>query len=127
MRKFRERLEWNKIFRLTVNKEEAALRKAKSKERREASLTARAAAKLKALQELSETFKNALSDHISEERRAEITEALEKIRMYEARIRTRTGKAYKHAMRILRSNPSASAKDYSEVMEDLRKDSEAEK
>ena len=127
LRKFRERLEWNKIFRLTVNKEEAALRKIKSKDWREASLTARAAAKLKALQELSETFKNALTDHISEEHRAEITEALEKIRMYEARIRTRTGKAYRHAMRILRSNPSASAKDYSEAMEDLRKDSKTEK
>ncbi|MDD6236126.1 MAG: putative ABC transporter permease [Clostridiales bacterium] len=127
LHKFRERLEWNKVFRTTVNKEESVLRKTKRKERRTASFTARAAAKLKALQELSETFKNALSDHISEERRTEITEALEKIRTYEARIRTRTEKAYHHAMRILRNNPSASAKDDSEAMEDLRKDSELKK
>ena len=127
LRKFRERLEQNKLFRLAANKEGESSQKPKRKEQRTASFAARAAAKLKTLQALSETFKNALTDHISEERRAEITEALEKIRLYEARVRTRTEKAYRHAMRILRGNPSASAKDYSEAMEDLREDSKSKK
>ncbi len=122
LRKFRERLNSAHIFRLSENKKNG-----KAKERLENAFRERTAARIKALQELSYTFKNALSEHISAERRAEITEALEKIRVYEARLRTRTGKAYRRAARILRSNPSASAKDYSEALEELREDSGSEK
>ena len=50
-----------------------------------------------------------------------MSQLLEKLRDREADIRTRTAKRYSQALRILRGNPSATAKPFSEALESLRK------
>ena len=57
-----------------------------------------------------------------EERRADLDEAIEKVREREAAIRVRTARTYQRSLRILRANPSAKArKELSEALEALRK------
>ena len=50
-----------------------------------------------------------------------MSQLLERLRDREADIRTRTAKRYRQSLRILRGNPSASAKSFSEALESLRK------
>ena len=56
-----------------------------------------------------------------EERRADMTEAIERVRDREAAIRARTARTYQKSLRILRANPSAIAREFGEAMDTLRK------
>ncbi len=63
-----------------------------------------------------------LTEAALEERRADLDEAIEKVREREAAIRVRTARTYQRSLRILRANPSAKArKELSEALEALRK------
>lgn len=65
-----------------------------------------------------------LSAEAIAEKRAEIAEAMEKLQRQRQRIRTTSEKAYARADRILRGNPSATSRRFSEAIEELRKLSE---
>ena len=62
-----------------------------------------------------------LTEDAMAEKRQELGELLEKLRSREAVLRTRSSKAYRKSLRILRGNPSARAKDFTEALEALRK------
>ena len=63
-----------------------------------------------------------LTEDALEERRADLNEAIEKVRQREAAIRARTVRTYRRSVRILRSNPTARARqELSEALESLRK------
>ena len=55
------------------------------------------------------------------QRKAEIDEALDRLRDHAAHIRTRDDEKYRSALRILRGNPTASAQKYKEALDTLRK------
>ena len=94
-------------------------------------LRQRSGAKLDILRNITEVLENCaarledMKDQAGEaiaERKADITDAMENIRIREFAIRGRTSKFYGHALRILRGNPSAAAaKKYAEALESLRK------
>ena len=48
-------------------------------------------------------------------------EALERVRDHQALLRTRTARSYRRSLRILWANPSASAKEFQETLDALRK------
>ena len=96
----------------------------------EESLRRRTGAKLTALaniREALEAYQKRLQDakdltgEALEARLAEVSQLLEKLRDREEDIRTRTANHYNQALRILRGNPSATAKAFSEALESLRK------
>jgi len=136
LRTFRERTEVERILladRLEAERarrgEEHALRILKREEQLEENLSRRTAAKLKALQTVSETLMgylnrldagSELTGKALQERRDEIGEALERLRAQEARVRSRSVRGYMQALRILRGNPTVSTKDYGEALENLR-------
>ena len=83
--------------------------------------------------ELLSTIADALEDcraHLAEHtgfsaeelaaKEAEIAQALDEIRLREAEIRSRTVRSYRRALRILRANPSAIARDFQEAFQALR-------
>ena len=56
------------------------------------------------------------------ERRADLNEAIEKVRDRKAAIRARTARTYQRSLRILRANPTAKARqELNEALESLRK------
>ena len=138
LRRFRERTELEKLLlqkriqeELLEQKQERAERKLQRRERLEAALRRRASAKLEVLDTIAdalETCREHLEDlpdmttaELLEERRADLNEAIEKVRERKHIIRERTVKTYHRTLRILRANPSAIAKGFDEVMETLRK------
>lgn len=136
LRRFRERTEVEKLLLQSRVQEElqelreARTRRAQKKQARwEEALRRRTAAKLDAL----ETIADALCtcrDHLDglpdlteaalEERRAELEEAIGRIRRREAVLRAREPRHYRRSLRILRGNPSAIAKEFGEALESLR-------
>lgn len=137
LRRFRERTEVDKILladqleavRARIS-EERAMHALKREEAMEARLARRTEAKLTALRNVEEALERCrarleetreLTGQALADRQAEIDEALEKLRTHAARIRTRSGKTYRQSLRILRGNPSASARKYAEAFENLRK------
>lgn len=62
-----------------------------------------------------------LTEESLEARRAEVQQLLDRLRDREASIRARTARRYRQSLRILRGNPSASAKAFAEALESLRK------
>lgn len=137
LQKFRDRTEVDKILladRLEARKAQLASANAERKIRRQElmaeNLRFRTTAKLKALKNVSEALQS-YGDRLEEtkeltaqqiaERKAELAEALERLKGEEAHIRARSEKSYARALRILRGNPTASAKKYAEAMENLRK------
>lgn len=66
-----------------------------------------------------ETAKELTAETVAE-RRAEIAEALEKLADREAGIRSRSVRACRRSLRVLRANPSARAKRFAEALESLR-------
>ena len=96
----------------------------------EDSLRRRTARKLDALHAIGETLE-ACRDHLSEipglttqaleQRRKELNEAIENVHAREFSIKERTIKTYQRSLRILRGNPSAFAKEFSEALESLKK------
>ncbi|MDD5931933.1 MAG: hypothetical protein PUC45_05645 [Oscillospiraceae bacterium] len=132
LRRFRERTEVDKLILetyLTSEAEARRVRKLRHRELLEESLRRRVEAKLQALDTIGETLQRCL-DHLQdlpglasdalEERRAELTEALEHIERRKDAIRSRTTGAYHSAARLLRGNPSAAAREFREAMEILR-------
>lgn len=91
----------------------------------EEALQASTAAKLKALENITAAMesKRELLENSGElllEKRAEIDEALDKLRERKKMITNRTAKTFKRSLRILRGNPSAKTKQYAEALESLR-------
>ena len=106
-------------------------RKDRRQERLEDSLLRRTAVKLDILDTISDALESC-RDHLADipdltadalaERRADLTEAIEKVRDRKAAIRARTARTYQRSLRILRANPSAKArKELSEALDALRK------
>lgn len=136
LRRFRERTEIDKLLladQLEAAKarldQERAMRALRREEAMEERLRRRTDAKLRALHGVAEALENyrsrledtrELTGQALAERRAEISEALEKLRANEIRILSRSEKTYRRSLRILRGNPSASAKKYAEALENLR-------
>lgn len=137
LRRFRERTEVEKL--LLQNRIEAELqeqwearaeRKLRRQEALEESLRRRTGAKLEALRTIADALETC-RDHLEEipeltgealeARRADLTEAIEKVRDRQAAIRARTARTYQRSLRILRANPSAIAEEFEEAMDALRK------
>ena len=138
LRRFREKTELEK--RLLQSRVEAELaeqrqtreeRKGRRQERLEDSLRRRAAVKLDILDTISDALETC-RDHLADlpgltadalaERRADLNEAIEKVRDRKASIRARTARTYQRSLRILRANPSAKARqELSEALDALRK------
>lgn len=137
LRRFRERTEVEKVLMQSRIEEELAERRQVREERNlrrqelvEEGLRRRTEIKLDMLGAISdalETCREHLEDipdltgEALEERRADLAEAIQRVRDREASVRTRTAKAYRQSLRILRANPSAMAKDFEEAMDTLRR------
>ena len=137
LRRFRERTELEKLLlqkrieeELLEQRQEHMEKKLRHKERLEAALRRRTNAKLEVLDTITDSLESC-REHLEElpgmtaellaERRADLNEAIEKVRERRHLIRERTARTYHRALRILRANPSAMAKGFEEVMETLRK------
>ena len=138
LRRFREKTELEK--RLLQSRVEAELeeqrqareeRREQRQERLEDSLRRRAEIKLDILDTISDALETC-RDHLADipdlagdalaERRADLNEAIEKVRDRKAAIRARTARTYQRSLRILRANPTAKARqELSEALESLRK------
>lgn len=137
LRRFRERTEVEKILlsdRMAAERqrqrEAHAERVLKWQELLEENLRRRTSAKLRAMDAVAEALEayrrtleetRELAGEALEEHRREVAEGLEKLRSEEARVRARTAETYRRSLRILRGNPSASAKKYAEALENLRR------
>ena len=137
LRRFRERTELENLLlqklieeELLQQRQQRMERKLQRKERLEASLRRRTNAKLEVLDTIADALETC-RDHLEElpdmtaellaERRADLNEAIEKVRERKHVIRERTTRTYHRTLRVLRANPSAIAKGFEEVMEILRK------
>ncbi|MDD3346379.1 hypothetical protein [Oscillibacter sp.] len=113
-------------------REEQALRTARKNRRmavEEFRLQNRANAKLEILDAISEALERAkdrlesaadLTEDRLAERRADLCEALERVRDRRSAIRSRSNGAYRRSLRLLRANPSAMAKGFEEALDALR-------
>ena len=137
LRRFRERTEVERLQR--QERWDAALRqiqdaRIKRARRRqlllEDALRRRTGAKLEALSNIREVLEACrdrldtakdLTGEALEVRRREIDQLLERLRDREAAIRARTAKRYRQSLRILRGNPSASTRIFSEALDSLRR------
>ena len=138
LRRFREKTELEK--RLLQSRVEAELeeqrqareeRREQRQERLEDSLRRRAEIKLDILDTISDALETC-RDHLADipdlagdalaERRADLNEAIEKVRDRKAAIRARTTRTYQCSLRILQANPTAKARqELNEALESLRK------
>ena len=137
LRRFREQTEVEKlVWQLRLEEGMDQLRDAQTarKQRRqealEASLRRRTNAKLEALRTISDALETCrahledipdLTGEALEARRAELSEAIQRVRDREAALRARTARTCQKSLRILRGNPSAMAKGFEEAMDTLRK------
>jgi uncharacterized membrane protein len=131
LKRFRDRTRVEKLLlseRLEADMEKR--REARAEHVLEEELHRRSSAKLRALAGISEALERyraglaetrELTGEALAARRAEMDEALEKLRMHEGRIRTRTARSCREPLRILRGNPSATASKYAEALENLRR------
>ena len=137
LRRFRERTEVEKLvwqMRLEEGvdqlRDAQAARKQRRQELVEESLRRRTNAKLEALHTIADALESC-RDHLAdipdltaemlEERRADLTDAIQRVRDRESAVRARSAKTYQQSLRILRGNPSAMAKEFGEAMDALRK------
>ena len=138
LKRFRERTELEK--RLLQSRVEAELeeqrqareeRTERRQERLETSLRRRAEVKLDILDTIADALETC-RDHLTDipdlteealaERRADLAEAIEKVRDRKAAIRARSARTYRRPLRILQANPTAKARqELSEALESLRK------
>ena len=89
----------------------------------------RTAAKLEALDTIAKALETC-RDHLDslpeltgealEERRADLEDAIVRLRRREAVIRAQEPRSYRRSLRILRGNPSAAARGFGEALETLR-------
>ena len=136
LRKFRERTEVEKLLlhsRVQEDLQELREARAQRAKRRqsawEASIRRRVQAKLEALDTIAdalETCRDHLQDRPDltgealEARRADLEEAIGRLRRREALLRAREPGTYRRSLRILRGNPSAAAREFGEALETLR-------
>ena len=136
LRRFRERTEVEKLLlQSRVQEELQGLRQARAQraEKRKAAweeaFRRRSEAKLEALDTIAgalETCRNHLdnlpemTEEALEERRADLDEAIGRLRRREAVIRAWEPRSYRRSLRILRGNPSAMARDFGEALAALR-------
>lgn len=135
LRRFREKTEVEKLLLQERLESARTQRKRRRREALEESLRRRTSAKLKALRNIAQALEayqarleSELTGEALERRRAEIGEALEKLRDREAAVRARTERTYRQAVRILRGNPTASSGGrLSEALESLRRLSDGDR
>ena len=136
LRKFRERTEVEKLLlQSRVQEELQDLRQARARraERRQAAweeaLRRRAQVKLEVLEAIAEALETCrehldslpgLTEEALAEHRADLEDAVGRLRRREAVIRTREPRSYRRSLRILRGNPSAMARDFGDALEALR-------
>ena len=110
--------------------EELKERRQARRDRVEASLRRRFNAKLEMLSTISnalETYRDHLEDlpgstpELLAERRADLEEAIRRVRAREAALQNRSAAPYHRSLRLLRAHPSATAKEFGEVLETLKK------
>ena len=134
LRRFRERTEVEKL-QSRVQEELQDLRRARAQraEKRQAAweeaFRRRTAAKLEALDTIAKALETC-RDHLDslpeltgealEERRADLEDAIVRLRRREAVIRAQEPRSYRRSLRILRGNPSAAARGFGEALETLR-------
>ena len=130
LRRFREKTELEALELRQAIGEELEERRQARRERVETSLRRRFNAKLEILAAISgalETCRDHLEDlpdstpENLEERRADLDEAIRRIQARENSLRERSSAPYHRSLRLLRAHPSASAKEFGEVLESLKK------
>lgn len=130
LRRFREKTELDALELRQKVEEELAERRQARADRVEAALRRRFSAKL----EILSTISNALEtcrDHLEDlpdatpenlaERRADLEEAIRRVRDRETALRSRSSAPYHRSLRLLRAHPSASAREFGDVLETLKK------
>lgn len=123
LRLFRERTEVEKLLiqeRLQEQREALTDRRCRRRERVETGFRRRTHAKQVALSAISEALEDAKAK-LPANLWDEVDEALERVRDHQALLRTRTARSYRRSLRILWANPSASAKEFQETLDALRK------
>ena len=137
LRRFREKTELEKrLLQSRVEAELAEQRQAREarterrQERLEDRLRRRAEVKLDILDTIADALETC-RDHLEDlpdmtaerlaERRADLNDAIEKVRERKHAVRERTARTYHRSLRILRAHPSAIAKGFEEAMDALRK------
>ena len=123
LRLFRERTEVEKLLiqeRLQEQREALTDRRCRRRERVEIGFRRRTHAKQAALSAISEALEDAKAK-LPANLWDEVDEALERVRDRQALLRTRTARSYRRSLRILWANPSASAKEFQETLDALRK------
>lgn len=123
LRLFRERTEVEKLLiqeRLQEQREALTDRRCRRRERVETGFRRRTHAKQAALSAISEALEDAKAK-LPANLWDEVDEALERVRDHQALLRTRTARSYRRSLRILWANPSASAKEFQETLDALRK------
>ena len=138
LKRFRERTELEKRLmqarfetELEEQRQAREERKERRQERLERSLQHRTEIKLDILNTISDALESCrdrladipdLTEDVLAERRADLNEAIERVRDRKAAIRARTARTYRRSLRILQGNPSAKARqELSEALESLRK------
>ena len=128
LKQFRNRTELDKLL-LEIRLEEdlntlheaRIQRKMKRKERLEKIFQKRVSVKLHMLDEILDVLEEHMDDVSNGSTDSkDIREIIEKVHEYKHRIKERKIKRYRKFMRILHANPSAKAKGFEDVMEDLR-------
>ena len=123
LRLFRERTEVEKLLlqeRFQEQREALTDRRCRRRERVETGFRRRTHAKQAALSAISEALEDAKAK-LPANLWDEVDEALERVRDHQALLRTRTARSYRRSLRILWANPSASAKEFQETLDALRK------
>lgn len=133
LQKFRDRTQVERILlqdRLKAERQKRIENKAERTLRREErlaeALRTLSEAKLSAIENVASATE-ACRDRLEEsgeaftQKRAELDEAVEKLRERQTVVRARTAKTYRRSLRILRGNPTAMAKQYADAMESLRR------
>ena len=127
LRRFREKTELETLLlHQRVGQDLAERRQARAE--REASLRRLTAAKLEALSTISgalETCRDHLEDLATPEtlaeRRADLEEIIRRVRQREAALQNRSSAPYHRSLRLLRAHPTATARDFGETLETLKK------
>ena len=128
LRRFRERTELEKLELQQRLEEGLEERRQARVKRQEASIRRRFNAKLEILSTISGALETC-RDHLDglgldpgelKERRAELEEAVQRVREREASLQSRSSAPYHRSLRILRAHPSATAKEFGEALEALK-------
>ena len=133
LRQFRDKTELDKLLVQTYieesieeKQEELKAHKERSKARLEKAVYKGIDMKMGILNEISDAVEKSLQyyaefQELTDEKKKELNEVLEKVWEFKHKIHDRRMQKYKNALRILRANPSANTKEYDEVMKILRK------